>query len=76
MDELFDSLLLECNNAVKMALTGNYIGWCGSMQQVAAGIIHLKAEVQKEIKSRDNETAALRRFVDDLNNGGADNGTD
>ena len=75
MDEFFDSLLLECNNAVKVILSGNYLAWCGDMHQIAQELISLKAEAQKQIKDRDEEIASLKRFIKDLN-GGADNGTD
>ena len=75
MSELFDSLLLDCNNAVKVILSGNYLAWCGDMHQIAQSVIALKAEAQKQIKERDEEIASLKRFIKDMN-GGAENGTD
>lgn len=76
MDELFDSLLLDCNNAVKVILSGNYLAWCGEMHRIAQALITLKAETEKQIKDRDEQIASLKRFIKDLNNGGAENGTD
>ena len=76
MDELIDSMILDCNNAVKMILGGNYIAWCGIMQTLACKLVDVKTQAQNEIKSRDDKIATLERFVKDLNNGGADNGTE
>ena len=74
MDELIDSMILDCNNAVKMILGGNYIAWCGVMQSLAFKLVDVKTKVQNEIKDRDDKIKTFERFVKDLNNGGADNG--
>ena len=75
MDDVFDSLILDCNNAVKMILGGNYIAWCGVMQSLACKLVDVKTQVQKEIKDRDDKITTLEKFVKDLNNGGADVGS-
>ena len=74
MDELINSMIMDCNNAVKMILGGNYIAWCGLMQGIAVKLVDLKAQAQKEIKDREDKIKTLEKFVKDLNNGGADNG--
>lgn len=76
MDELFDSMILDCNNAVKMLFDGNFISWCGVMKNIASKLIKAKEQVQKEIKDRDEKIATLERFIKDLNDGGADNGAE
>lgn len=76
MDKLIDSMILDCNNAVKMILGGNYIAWCGIMQNIAGKLVALNEQVQKEIKERDEKIATLERFIKDLNDGGADNGAE
>ena len=75
MDELIDSVIMDCNNAVKTLVDGNYIAWCGMMHGVACKLVDIQTQVQKEIKKRDDQIATLERFVKDLNNGGASNGT-
>ena len=76
MDELINSMILDCNNAVKMVLGGNYIAWCGTMQNIACKLVTLNEQVQKEIKDREDKIKTLEKFVKDLNNGGADNGAE
>ena len=75
MNDAFDSLILDCNTAIKMILSGNYIAWCGTMQRIAVRLAETQVQVQKEIKDRDDKIKTLEQFVKDLNNGGADVGS-
>lgn len=74
-DEMIDSLIVDCNNAVKQITGGQYISWCGLMYKITSDLINLKESVQAERAEKENRIKTLQRFVDDLNNGGAENGS-
>ena len=73
--EQIDSIIVDCNNSVRSLTSGNYIAWCGEMFQITQKLFGLKNAVQMEISNRNKEIATLNTFIKDINNGGADNGT-
>ena len=48
MDEIIDSLIIDCNNSVRFALNGNYIAWCNSMVNLTRNLELLKGKVNAE----------------------------
>ena len=48
MDEIIDSLIVDCNNSVRLALNGNYIAWCNSMVNLTRNLELLREKVKDE----------------------------
>ena len=76
ISEQIEIIIADCNNAIKLITTGNHIAWCGTMYQIAQKLLDVNKTVKEEISNRDNQIATMQKFIDDLNNGGAQDGTD
>ena len=46
-NKMIDSMIIDCNNAVKMMTSGNYIAWCGLMVKMVQKLSALKEEIGK-----------------------------
>lgn len=66
-DGLIDSLILDCNNAVKQLVAGSYVTWCGTMLLMVRKLTELKAGTDKEIKDMRDRIEALQALNSDLN---------
>jgi hypothetical protein len=58
---IIDSLIADCNNAVKLITGGNYIAWCGAMVQVVQKLMELNENINNDIQDRNNKIEALKR---------------
>lgn len=63
---LIDSLIIDCNNAVKAVASGEYIGWCGISVQMVQKLSALKKGITADIKSRDKQIEELKKINDEL----------
>lgn len=63
---LIDSLIIDCNNAVKAVASGEYIRWCGISVQMVQKLSTLKQGITADIKSRDQRIAELKKSNDEL----------
>ena len=63
---MIDSLIIDCNNAVKAVASGEYIGWCGISVQMVQKLSALKRGITADIKSRDEEISELKKVNDEL----------
>ena len=63
---LIDSLIIDCNNAVKAVASGEYIGWCGISVQMVQKLSALKRGISADIKSRDEQISELKKINDEL----------
>lgn len=54
-----DTIILDCNNAVKQLVNGNYISFCNSMAEAVKKLAVLKEGVT-------NEKAAMLKQVDEM----------
>lgn len=63
---LIDSLIIDCNNAVKAVASGEYIRWCGISVQMVQKLSTLKQGITEDIKSRDQRIAELKKSNDEL----------
>lgn len=64
---LIDSLILDCNNAVKQLVSGSYVTWCGTMLLMVRKLTELKAGTNKELKDMRDRIEALQALNSDLN---------
>ena len=63
---LIDSLIIDCNNAVKAVASGEYIGWCGISVQMVQKLSALKSGITADMKSRDKRISELKESNDEL----------
>ena len=63
---MIDSLIIDCNNAVKAVASGEYIGWCGISVQMVQKLSALKRGITADIKSRDEQISELKKINDEL----------
>ena len=66
---LIDSLILDCNRAVKELAGGQYIAWCDIMVKMVQKLANLKNGVH-------NDMECLRNQLKDRNSGGNHDGED
>ena len=64
--ELIDSLIVDCNNAVKSCINGQYIQFCNTMVQMVQKLANLKTGVSNEMKNRDETIEMLKRNIREL----------
>lgn len=46
-NQMIDSIIIDCNDAVKQITSGNYIAWCGLMVKMVQKLSALKNEINK-----------------------------
>ena len=72
MDEMLDSLILECNNAVKNAMTGNLIAWCNTMVEITRSIENLRWQINNELDQKNQKIEVLKQQLKELEKDGAE----
>jgi len=50
METLVDSIIVDCNNAVKAIMNGQYILFCRTMYEMAQKLVALKQSIAAEKK--------------------------
>lgn len=65
--QLIDSLVVDCNNAVKAIVSGQYVVFCALMAGMTQKLTNLKKGVENDLKNR-NET--IETLKNDLRNAG------
>ena len=85
-DGLCDSIINDCNNALRHIASGQYIVFCSTMAQIAQKIVNLKAGIKNDIASKNNIIEELKtqnnRLYEELSGlpvekeGECDNGND
>lgn len=63
---MIDSLIIDCNNAVKAVASGEYIGWCGISVQMVQKLSALKQGITADIKSREERIGELKKANDEM----------
>ena len=59
-DELFESVILDCNAAVRLITSGNYIGWCKTMTDIVQKITVVKDGIKKDLESKNRNIEELK----------------
>lgn len=63
---LCDSLIMDCNNLVKILLSGNYVQFCNAIVQMVKKLVNLKEGIKKDMDSMKNKVEELKRMNDSL----------
>lgn len=64
--ELIDSLIVDCNNAVKSCVGGQYIAFCSTMVQMVQKLANLKNGVKSDLESREQTIKDYERRLAEL----------
>ena len=62
-NELLDSLIVDCDCAVKDLISHGYIGFCAHMVAIVQKLGALKAGYGKDMKNRDETIEALKAEI-------------
>lgn len=65
---LIESLILDCNTAVKQLVGGNYVGWCNTQVLMVQKLANLKKGAKQESDEAHARIAELERANTELNN--------
>jgi len=65
-EELIDTLIIDCNNAVKSLVSGQYVAFCVAMGQMVQKLGNLKIGVAHDMKNRDENIEMLEKRLADL----------
>lgn len=65
-EELIETLISDCNNAVAAVAHGQYIRWCKIMFEMVQKLANLKVGVHNDIKSRDETISVMKQNLIDL----------
>lgn len=60
---LVDSLIVDCNNAVKELSNGQYIAFCDQMVQMVRKLANLKKGIVNDMKSKDEQIKDLNELI-------------
>ena len=63
---LCDSLIIDCNNAVKNLARGNYVQFCGVVVQMVQKLANLKEGIRNDMNSMKKKVEELKRENDEL----------
>ena len=63
---LCDLLILDCNNAVKSLMNGNFVQFCGIVVQMVQKLSNLKDGIRKDMESMQNKIDELKKINDSL----------
>ena len=64
-EELIDTLIVDCNNAVNAVMGGKGIEWCRIMLDIVVKLANLKNGVHNDMKNRDENIALLEQRLKD-----------
>ena len=65
-DELIDSLIVDCNEAVKSISSGQFIQWCKLMYEMVVKLANLKNGVKNDIGSREETIEKLIQTIREM----------
>lgn len=65
-EELIDTLIVDCNDAVKAVASGQMIQWCKMMYEMVVKLANLKNGVRKDLENREETIEQLRQEIKNL----------
>lgn len=65
-DGLIDSLIVDCNDAVKELISGQYIQFCTVILNMAQKLVELKKGLKADIESKNRTIGELKQINDEL----------
>lgn len=60
---LCDSLIMDCNNLVKILLSGNYVQFCNAIVQMVKKLVNLKEGIKKDMDSKNSVIESLKETI-------------
>ena len=63
---LCDSLVNDCNNLVKLMISGQYIVFCNVIVQMVQKLSNLQKGIKSDLKSKDETIEELKRMNNQL----------
>ena len=64
--ELIDSLIVDCNTAVKNCVGGQYVAFCNVIVQMVQKLANLKRSVVNDLKNREETIKSLEYQLAEL----------
>lgn len=64
-EELIDTLIIDCNNAVKAVMGGKGIEWCKIMLDMVVKLTNLKNGIVNDMKNREETITMLTQQLKD-----------
>lgn len=64
-EELIDTLIMDCNNAVNAVMGSNGIQWCKIMLDMVVKLTNLKNGIANDIKTREDTITLLTQRLKD-----------
>lgn len=64
-DELIDSLIVDCNEAVKSISSGQFIQWCKLMYEMVVKLAKLQNGIKNDLASREETITMLTQRLKD-----------
>lgn len=64
-EELIDTLIVDCDNAVNAVIAGHGVQWCKLMYEMVVKLTNLKKGVISDMKNRDENISILRQMLKD-----------
>ena len=69
-DGILETMILDCNNAVKQLTVGNYISFCNIMVQMVQKITNVRHGIKTDMEAKDKTIEELKqmnnRLVEEL----------
>lgn len=65
-DGLLETVILDCNNAVKNLATGNYIAFCNIMVGIVQKVTNVRNGMKTEIDEKNRQIEELKQINNDL----------
>lgn len=65
-EELIDSLIVDCNEAVKSVSSGQMIQWCKIMYEMVVKLANLKNGIHNDMQNREETIATLKQEIRNL----------
>lgn len=63
---MIDSLVIDCNDTVRLLATGNYVAFCSKVVEMVQKLSKLRDGIKSDLKSRDEVIKDLKRLNNDL----------
>lgn len=58
-DEMIDTLIVDCNDAVKAVISGQTIQWCKLMYEMVVKLMNLKKGIRSDLENREETITVL-----------------
>lgn len=62
-EELIDSLIVDCNDAVKAVAGGQMIQWCKIMYEMVVKLANLKNGIKSDMNNREENISMLKQLL-------------